>query len=379
MNELKRCIRILSFALALFIGMQVAVFDNNATHAYASSDTYIKVNEKIHGNTDGYYWFVTNEPGVVSITFNHPYVNSLKNLWYLQLLKAEDIDWDENGFYHTEVKGIDPSILSYQMGLPAGAYYLRIDALEHESEKYTYDFMVNFTASTSWEEEDLSEDNDNYITLGEKVSGNLYYITDSLTGGDRDYYSFSLPKRKKIQILFEHEKLNHQKYPWRIRVTSTAANHYIEDYGFYSRGDKTKTYFDLGYLHAGDYYIEVYGDDEGTENYAYSDAVYTLTVNEDKRPDRIWSFASATVTKSSTTLQWDKSDDAAGYEIYRATSKNGKYKLVKTIKNRNTTKYKDKSLKKNKSYYYKICAYKTVNKIKYKSDFSSVKVVKTRR
>lgn len=52
-------------------------------------------------------------------------------------------------------------------------------------------------------------------------------------------------------------------------------------------------------------------------------------------------------------LTWAKVEGAKEYKVYRATSKNGKYKAVKTV---TTTTYTDKIAKKNKTYYYKVKA-----------------------
>ena len=52
-------------------------------------------------------------------------------------------------------------------------------------------------------------------------------------------------------------------------------------------------------------------------------------------------------------VQWDKVSNATSYKVYRATSKNGTYKLVSTTTNRN---YKDSKATKNKTYYYKVVA-----------------------
>ncbi|MBE5926452.1 MAG: fibronectin type III domain-containing protein [Lachnospiraceae bacterium] len=62
-------------------------------------------------------------------------------------------------------------------------------------------------------------------------------------------------------------------------------------------------------------------------------------------------------TKNSIKLSWNKVNGAKGYEIYRATKKNGTYKKVGT-----TTKlsYKCKGLKKGTKYYFKVRAFKKV-------------------
>ena len=73
------------------------------------------------------------------------------------------------------------------------------------------------------------------------------------------------------------------------------------------------------------------------------------------------------------TVTWKKVDGATGYKVYRATKKNGNYKSVKTVKNVKT--WTDSNLKKNKIYYYKVRAYKTVDGSKVYGAYSDVKSV----
>ena len=83
------------------------------------------------------------------------------------------------------------------------------------------------------------------------------------------------------------------------------------------------------------------------------------------------------VSKKKVKLTWSKVPRAAGYEIYRAEGKNGKYKKIKTIKNSKTVKYTDsKKLKKGKTYFYKIRAYKKAKGKTYYSAYSAAKSVK---
>ena len=77
-------------------------------------------------------------------------------------------------------------------------------------------------------------------------------------------------------------------------------------------------------------------------------------------------------TNSSITLSWKKISGVSGYEIYRSTSKNKNYKKIATINNSKNT-FKDSSLSKNKTYYYKVRAYKTSNGKKVYGSYSSVK------
>ncbi|MCM1543880.1 MAG: phosphodiester glycosidase family protein [Ruminococcus sp.] len=72
---------------------------------------------------------------------------------------------------------------------------------------------------------------------------------------------------------------------------------------------------------------------------------------------------------SSVTLTITKVSDAAGYEIYRATSKNGKYTLVKT---QTGTSFKDTNVKSGSQYYYKVRAYKLNGKTKTYGAYSAI-------
>ncbi len=76
-------------------------------------------------------------------------------------------------------------------------------------------------------------------------------------------------------------------------------------------------------------------------------------------------------------VSWTKSlGNIDGYEICRATSKNGKYKKVKTVSS-GSSSYKDKKLSKAKKYYYKIRGYKKINGKKNYTKYSNVKGIRT--
>lgn len=60
-------------------------------------------------------------------------------------------------------------------------------------------------------------------------------------------------------------------------------------------------------------------------------------------------------------VSYSKIPSADGYFIYRSTSKNSGYKLIKRISSNKTLYYNDKKVTKNKTYYYKVAGYKTIN------------------
>lgn len=85
-----------------------------------------------------------------------------------------------------------------------------------------------------------------------------------------------------------------------------------------------------------------------------------------------------TAGKKSITVKWSKISGATGYKIYRSTKKSSGYKLVKTIKKGSTVCWKNSKLTKNKKYYYKIKAYRIVDKKYVYSSISSLKYTKAK-
>ena len=104
--------------------------------------------------------------------------------------------------------------------------------------------------------------------------------------------------------------------------------------------------------------------------------------------DRIMTEPSNDVTANSTYAQpeikltagskqikvsWEKVEGVTHYDVYRATSSNGKYTKLKTT---TSTSYTAKSLTKNKTYYFKVRGYKKYNEEKIYTAYSKVKSAK---
>ncbi|MDU6985059.1 MAG: DUF4430 domain-containing protein [Terrisporobacter othiniensis] len=77
-------------------------------------------------------------------------------------------------------------------------------------------------------------------------------------------------------------------------------------------------------------------------------------------------------------VSWNKISGSTGYEVYRATSKSGKYSKIKTVTKGSTLSYTNIKLSKGQTYYYKVKAYKTVDGKKVYSSYSSVKYAKAK-
>ncbi len=77
--------------------------------------------------------------------------------------------------------------------------------------------------------------------------------------------------------------------------------------------------------------------------------------------------------KTSVTIKWNKDTKATGYKIYMATSKNGKYKQIKKVTNKNTTSYTKTGLSSSKTYYFKVLSYKKSGSKEITKSYSDVK------
>ena len=65
-----------------------------------------------------------------------------------------------------------------------------------------------------------------------------------------------------------------------------------------------------------------------------------------------------TCTSDSIRINWEKTDGASGYRVYRKNDLTGQYEKVKTIKDPDKLTFKDKNLEAGKKYCYKVQAYR---------------------
>ncbi|MEG2648061.1 MAG: hypothetical protein RR967_01805 [Anaerovoracaceae bacterium] len=81
--------------------------------------------------------------------------------------------------------------------------------------------------------------------------------------------------------------------------------------------------------------------------------------------------------KGRASLRWSRAtNDPEGYRVYRSATKDGKYKPIAWVKNGKAKTYKEKAKKTNKTYYYKVRAYKNMDGKKVWGGYSPIKVIK---
>ncbi|MBR2315021.1 MAG: fibronectin type III domain-containing protein, partial [Clostridia bacterium] len=100
---------------------------------------------------------------------------------------------------------------------------------------------------------------------------------------------------------------------------------------------------------------------------------YLSTATEPGKPT-----LKVTAATKKAALKWSK-ENCTGYVIYMKTGKNGEYKKVATVNGKSKTSYTVKKLKKGKTYYFKVKAYKTVGGNKVYSSASKTVSVKIKK
>ncbi len=113
----------------------------------------------------------------------------------------------------------------------------------------------------------------------------------------------------------------------------------------------------------------------GNSNYKSATKTVTLTVNP-----KATSISSVKNGKSkNATVKWKKVSGVTGYQIQYSTSNSFKSKTSTTVKGASKVSKTISKLKKGKTYYFRIRAYKTVSGTKYYSAWSGKKSVKIKK
>ena len=87
-------------------------------------------------------------------------------------------------------------------------------------------------------------------------------------------------------------------------------------------------------------------------------------------------FKAVSYSYTKIKTSWDRIDGLDGYKVYRATAKNGKYTLARTITRANTVSYINTGRMTGKTYYYKMRGYKKIGKTTCYTKYSPVKSAK---
>ncbi len=199
---------------------------------------------------------------------------------------------------------------------------------------------------------------------------------ERMAEGVRDVNKLAVIEKEAPQMKTEIEKL----YAG-ISTTARGNKAFLTDAQIATLSDEMDT-FQAGIADLTDQYIKLTGRTEETEN---ESETKTETESETKqqmpstetpakaKPAKVKGLSVKAVSKGKLVLKWKKVRNADGYVVYRADKKKGKYKKVKVLNGARKISFTNKKLKKKKTYYYKVCAYRKVGKKKVYGSYSAVK------
>lgn len=134
---------------------------------------------------------------------------------------------------------------------------------------------------------------------------------------------------------------------------------------------KTRSFTDSGLTTGKTYYYKVRGYKTIDGRRVYGE--YSSVKSGKPSLGKVTSVKAAKGGTQKVKVSWKKVSGASGYVVYQSTKKSSGFKAVKTVKGNSTVKYTTVKLKKGKTYYFKVKAYRTVSKKKvYSPSYSSV-------
>ena len=218
------------------------------------------------------------------------------------------------------------------------------------------------------------------VTLGE-VLENRKTVGSTIKDTKSTYFKFKTKRRYNVDITitaYADVSKSFDVQVWNSKGTLIKSFNQTSSGWKYNAG-VTKNSFSVKKLKKGTYYIEI--KEKGTNaNVNYSVKVVPVMIEKVTNVSAKQVSAGAKQVKVTWTPL--KGEAISGYKIYRATKKNGKYKLVKEVKGINTSSCTDKkNIKPGKTYYYIVKAYyyqRSIDLDYYSKASAKAKVVTTK-
>ena len=211
--------------------------------------------------TDGYFW----------IDFDHSISNSTDNTWSIYIYHADGTSYicDETNYW--AVTDNTASFETPKIGIPSGAYYIKIvDNVEYSDAIYT--LTVNFTEADNWEK----ESNHTYILANDMGTSKLWYgttATSSYNSDETDWFKINVTYAASYTLKFSHSQVNGASdNVWSVAVYKSDGTTRLAFENVKGGSDLELVLKDLT---AGTYYIRVMA------NLKHSPEVYCISITDD--------------------------------------------------------------------------------------------------
>lgn len=285
------------------------------------------VNDDLYSGDYDYYKFTLSKATYVNFSLSHRKINGSGAVWDVTLFdsKGSRVSWGDEGYLSSKESAVYTE--SKATKLAKGTYYLRVQASGNGvGEEYELGLnKVTVKAPT--------------ISSVQSTQYNKIKVTWKTVAGAENYTIYRSTSKngtyKKVKTISDTATTS-----WTDGSVKTGTTYYYKMKAKVTTNKATTS----GY--------------SKVKSAKCVPAKPAVTLNSSKAKQ--------------IKVSWKKVSGASGYEIYRATSKNGKYQKVTTVKKGSTTSYTNKKLTSKKTYYYKVRAYRTVNGKKVYSSYSSV-------
>lgn len=283
-----------------------------------------------------------------SLTIRHPALQSFGSANYTNVTAALT---DSKGeiLYYGSINGsktATSSSLTIPAGLPLGTYTLKIYGEQWNGDKRTdYATGTPYTINLNVKEQETNVPKPKAAPpAAPKVKGSVTYNSAKVTwkkvkgaAGYQVYRATKNGKYKKVKTT--------KATSWTNKKLTTGQSYYYKVRAYKNQGGKN----------------------------LYSNFSKRLkAVPRTKAPSY-----KLTAGKKKIRISWKKVHGADGYRIYRAKSKNGKYKQIKDSRSK-LRRYTSICLTSHHRYYYKVRSYRIVKGKKVYSPYSTVKSVRTK-
>ena len=336
---------------------------------------------QIYRKTDsGKYTKIKTLKGKTSLTFNdktvlpgHTYsykVRGYKTIsgknYYSSYtsVKAAAIKMSAPQLSSASVSGVNKAKLTWKQDSKATGYYVYRSATEKGGYKRVK--TINSNKTVNWTDSSISPGTSYYYKIRS-------YVKSEYGKGNSGYSKVLMVNTKIDKPLVSSVSTSATgiKLKWNKSDNATGyqiyrSSSYSGKYASVKKVTKNSvvTFTDKNVTFGKTYYYKVRAYKTAGKSTKYSSWSAIVCGRPEIKETRFTGISGISSTKA--TLKWSKISGIQGYKLYRKTGKSGKYSEVKNISSAATTKYTDKSLKKNTAYYYKIRTWKKVDgKVRY--------------